>query len=101
MPRYFADRSRHLVALPYTRDNLLAMADDLNIPRAWLHRHRTHEHIDIPVRSQHRILSDPRVTIVIPQMILAITRGADPNDPHALDNPPNSPRALHTYEVTR
>lgn len=73
--RYFADNARHLVCEPFSREGLLEMADDLDIPRAWYHPGRL-PHIDIPKRQVDRILSDPRVTVVTPRDVLAIITGA-------------------------
>lgn len=44
--KYYTDGKRHLVCVPYSIDNLHAMADDLNINRAWFHKN----HYDIPKR---------------------------------------------------
>jgi len=66
----YADRARHLVTVPYTREALLAAADRLSIPRHWYHAHTSHPHIDIPVRQSARILSDPRVVIVTSREIV-------------------------------
>ncbi len=74
----YADRQRHLVAVPYTRDNLMAAADALAIPRHWFHNDEEHAHIDIPVRQLDRILADPRVTVVNHRIVLAITKGHRP-----------------------
>ncbi len=86
MTRYFADNARHLVAVPYSRDALLAMADDLDIPHHWFHSSNGRlAHIDIPKRLEAHILADPRVTIVSPRDIVAITKGiAFPNARQAL-----------------
>ncbi len=69
--KYFADDARHLVCIPYSRANLLLMAEDLGIPEHWLHKGRL-EHIDIPVRAIHRIHSDERVTVVSAREVLRI-----------------------------
>lgn len=73
--RYLADRMRHLVCEPYSREGLLAMADDLGIGRHWLHGGRL-AHIDIPQRDVARILRDSRVAVVSPREVLAVVRGA-------------------------
>lgn len=73
--RYLADRRRHLVCEPYSREGLLAMADDLGIGRWWLHGGRL-AHIDIPQRDMLRIMRDPRVEVVGPREVLAVVRGA-------------------------
>lgn len=73
----FADRRRHLVTIPYTRDALLAAADYLDIPHHWLHRTDGHDHIDIPARRTLDVLADPRVHVVSSRSIVAITRRKD------------------------
>lgn len=44
--QYFCDNKRHLVCLPYSKENLHKMAKDLNIRRCWFHK----DHYDIPKR---------------------------------------------------
>ncbi len=68
-----ADRDRHLWC-PGGRAALHAMADALDIPRHWYHPTPRHEHFDIPVRALHRVLSDPRVTVVSPREIVRAQR---------------------------
>lgn len=73
--RLYADRQRHLVADPPTRENLLRAAIELDIPAHWYHASAGRlAHIDIPVRQVSRVLADPRVTIVSPREIVAIHR---------------------------
>lgn len=76
--RYFCDNARHLVCLPYTRDNLHRMAQDLDIKRCWFHANPRHPHYDIPKRQIERIMGDPRVTVVSPRELLLMTKeGSD------------------------
>ena len=42
---YVCDNQRHLICLPYSKENLHKMAEDLGIKSCWFHRH----HYDIPV----------------------------------------------------
>ena len=42
--RYFCDKARHLVCLPYSIENLHEMAKDLGIKGCWFHK----DHYDIP-----------------------------------------------------
>lgn len=70
----YADRARHLVTVPYDRATLLAAARLLDISPSWYHAHSTHPHVDIPKRALERVLSDPRVTVVSPRELLAVTR---------------------------
>jgi hypothetical protein len=72
--RYVADRRRHLWTAG-GRDSLLAMADDLDIPRHWLHRGGVLEHVDIPVLQVTRVLADPRVRVVSsPRELLRVAK---------------------------
>ena len=41
---YYTDGKRHLVCVPYSKENLHKMAEDLNIKRCWFHK----DHYDIP-----------------------------------------------------
>lgn len=41
---YLTDGKRHLVCLPYCKENLHAMAEDLGIKKCWFHK----THYDIP-----------------------------------------------------
>jgi hypothetical protein len=41
---YYCDDKRHLVCVPYSKENLHIMADELNIKRCWFHK----DHYDIP-----------------------------------------------------
>lgn len=51
--KYYCDDSRHLVCVPYSIDNLHAMAKDLNIKRCWFHK----SHYDIPKKRISEIQS--------------------------------------------
>ena len=42
--KYYCDKYRHLVCIPYSIENLHTMAEDLNIKRCWWHK----SHYDIP-----------------------------------------------------
>ena len=42
--KYYCDNNRHLVCIPYSKNNLHKMAEELNIKRCWFHR----DHYDIP-----------------------------------------------------
>lgn len=44
--QYICDSVRHLVCVPYSIENLHAMAEDLGIKRCWFHKN----HYDIPMR---------------------------------------------------
>ena len=45
--KYICDKNRHLVCIPYSIDNLHAMADELLIKRCWYHG-GDKPHYDIP-----------------------------------------------------
>lgn len=49
--KYYCDRQRHLVCIPYSIDNLHKMAEDLGIKRCWFHKH----HYDIPKKRVEEI----------------------------------------------
>ena len=42
--KYYTDKKRHLVCIPYSIENLHKMAIDLNIKKCWFHK----DHYDIP-----------------------------------------------------
>ena len=44
---YYCDSARHLICLPYSKENLLLTLDNLNINKCWLH-FNPYLHIDIP-----------------------------------------------------
>lgn len=46
---YYYDIKRHLVCVPYSRENLNKMADDLGIGRHWYHAGK-YPHYDIPLK---------------------------------------------------
>jgi|688.fasta_scaffold816136_2 hypothetical protein len=49
--QYLTDGKRHLICLPYSRENLHNMADKLNIKRCWFHG----DHYDMPKRRINEI----------------------------------------------
>lgn len=69
------DRSRHLVCLPYTVENLHRMAELLGIKRCWYHARSKWPHYDVPKRRIGEILADPRVEVVSSRELLEIIRG--------------------------
>lgn len=46
--KYVCDNGRHLICVPYSIENLHAMAKDLNIKRCWYHSGSNYPHYDIP-----------------------------------------------------
>ncbi len=67
--RYLTDGKRHLVCLPYSVENLHAMAADLGIGRHWFHR----DHYDLPKRRRAEI--EALCEMVSPREIARIARG--------------------------
>lgn len=70
--RYYCDDARHLVCLPYSKENLHLMAKSLSIRRCWYHGGR-HPHYDIPKRRITEIKS--KCIVVSSDVILRITQG--------------------------
>jgi len=44
--KFICDTKRHLICVPYSKENLHKMADELGICRCWFHKN----HYDIPLR---------------------------------------------------
>lgn len=70
---YFTDGSRHLVCIPYSVENLHAMAADLNIGRHWFHNTKNLAHYDIPKNRKSEI--EARCILVSSKDIVKIIRG--------------------------
>jgi len=66
---YVTDGKRHLVCIPYSTENLHAMAADLGIGRHWFHKN----HYDIPKKRMDEISS--KCTLVSSKDIVKIIRG--------------------------
>jgi FMN phosphatase YigB (HAD superfamily) len=65
---YICDNARHLVCIPYSVDNLHAMAQNLGIKRCWFHG----DHYDIPkgrvesVKAQcHRVVASRDIVRIV------------------------------------
>lgn len=74
--KFYCDKARHLVCVPYSVANLHQMAEFLGIRRCWFHPSKSGEHYDIPASriaeiSQKCINVDSRA-------ILRICRGEAP-----------------------
>ena len=67
--KFLVDAQRHLVCLPYSTDNLHAMASELGIKRCWFHR----DHYDVPKKMVAEV--SLRAGVVRPREILAVIRG--------------------------
>ncbi len=66
---YVTDGKRHLVCIPYSTENLHAMAADLGIGRHWFHKN----HYDIPKKRMDEITA--KCTLVSSKDIVKIIRG--------------------------
>jgi len=64
---YYSDNSRHLICVPYSKENLHKMAKELNIKRCWYHGGRF-PHYDIPKRRIKEIQA--KTTVVKPRELL-------------------------------
>jgi Protein of unknown function (DUF4031) len=69
------DGRRHLVCVPYSVENLHAMARGIGLSRAWFHAGRS-PHYDVPVRRRREI--EALCRIVRPRELLSIIRGGSP-----------------------
>lgn len=67
--KFYCDRSRHLVCVPYSIEGLHAMALELGIARCWFHK----DHYDIPKKRIVEIMS--KCEIVSSKDIVRIIRG--------------------------
>lgn len=72
--KFYCDKERHLVCVPYSVENLHEMARQLGIKRCWFHNHQDHPHYDIPKRRIEEISS--RVEVVSSREILRIVQAA-------------------------
>lgn len=68
---FYCDLQRHLVCVPFSIENLHAMADELGIKRCWFHAGRL-PHYDIPKTRLAEI--QRRCLIVRPRQILKIIK---------------------------
>jgi hypothetical protein len=69
----YCDNARHLVCVPYSVENLHAMAAELGIGRHWFHSSSRYPHYDIPKRRIAEITA--KCTLVSGREILAICKG--------------------------
>lgn len=74
--RFYHDAMRHLVCVPFSVENLHAMAEELGIKRCWFHASKDHPHYDVPKKRMATI--GERSTLVRPRQVLAIIRGETP-----------------------
>ena len=74
--KFYHDAMRHLVCVPFSVENLHAMAEELGIKRCWFHASKDHPHYDVPKKRMATI--GERSTLVRPRQVLAIIRGETP-----------------------
>lgn len=64
---YICDNHRHLICIPYSKENLHLMALDLGIKKHWFHKN----HYDIPkkrideIKSRCRVVSSKEIVKII------------------------------------
>lgn len=71
--KFFCDKNRHLICLPYTVDNLHVMADIFQIKRCWFHKH-PYPHYDIPKKRINEFLNRENVDVISSKNIIRIIR---------------------------
>lgn len=72
--RFYCDKRRHLVCVPYSVANLHAMARELRIHPCWFHANASYPHYDIPKRQVAEI--EAKCMVVSEREILKIVKGA-------------------------
>lgn len=70
---YYCDKARHLVCIPFSVENLHAMAKDLSIKRCWFHNGASYPHYDIPKLRISEIMA--KCLVVDSRTILKIVKG--------------------------
>lgn len=70
--KFYCDKARHLVCVPYSIENLHIMASELKISKSWFHKTRFC-HYDIPKKRIEEITS--KCTVVSSKKILKIIKG--------------------------
>ncbi len=65
---FYCDDHRHLICVPYSKENLHKMAEELGIKRCWFHK----DHYDIPKRRIEEIKN--KCTVVSKETIVYIAR---------------------------
>ena len=66
---YLTDGKRHLICVPYSKENLHEMARQLGIKRCWFHR----DHYGIPKKRLKEI--EDQCIFVSPKIIVDIIKG--------------------------
>lgn len=73
--KYYCDSSRHIVCVPYSVENLHAMADALGVKRCWYHVGRF-PHYDMPKKRITELTA--KCEQVDGKTILRIIKGENP-----------------------
>ena len=71
--KFYCDNNRHLVCVPYSKENLHIMAKELDIARCWFHSSNGKFHYDIPKKRIEEIKA--KCIIVSSEEILKIIKG--------------------------
>lgn len=79
MVKFYHDCMRHLVCVPFSVENLHAMAAELGIKRCWFHGSKGHPHYDVPKRRMATI--GERSTLIAARQVLAIMKGTFTDEP--------------------
>lgn len=74
---FLTDGKRHLVCLPYSKDNLHAMAEQLGIKKHFYHagKKNSHPHYDIPANKKERMRIESRCVKISKESLLGIIKG--------------------------
>ena len=75
--RFLCDKSRHLICIPYSVENLHEMAKTLGINRCWFHNTPNFPHYDIPKRMISEI--EEKCELVTTRDIVRIIKDATKN----------------------
>lgn len=67
--KYYCDKMRHLVCVPYNIENLHVMAEDLGIKKCWFHKN----HYDIPKKRIEEVTD--KCNLISSQEIVKIING--------------------------
>lgn len=68
---FLTDKKRHLICVPYNKENLHKMAQELNIDRCWFHKN----HYDIPKKRIGEI--EKQCQIISPKEIVEIIKSPE------------------------
>lgn len=71
--KYVCDDSRHLICVPYSKENLHIMAEQLGIKRCWFHKN----HYDLPKNEKRRKEIEDQCQKVTSREIVEIIRSPE------------------------